>query len=144
MSGCSAGCGALPPRTEQQRQVWQALSGYPTYAPPEWNPDTKSLRDANVEYRNYFFGTKELRLEALRAILAKFDIALSVDDAGIVALSAWLPKTQICLSLIWTTMLSRMHIGASPSPGQGRWAASIPFSISASTMPNVFGCEERN
>ena len=83
---------APPPRTEQQRQVWQALSGYPTYAPPEWNPDTKSLRDANVEYRNYFFGTKELRLEALRAILAKFDIALSVDDAGIVALSAWLPK----------------------------------------------------
>ncbi|WP_076866515.1 hypothetical protein [Bradyrhizobium mercantei] len=83
---------APAPPTEQQRQVWQALSEYPPYAPPEWDLDTKSLRDANVEYQKYFFDSKPLRLEALRAFLAKFDIALGFDDAGIRAVSAWMPQ----------------------------------------------------
>jgi hypothetical protein len=83
---------APAPPTEQQRQVWQALSEYSPYAPPAWDPDTKSLHDANVEYQKYFFDSKPLRLEALRTFLAKFDVALGFDDAGIMAVSAWMPR----------------------------------------------------
>ncbi|MEH2560383.1 hypothetical protein [Bradyrhizobium sp. AZCC 2289] len=46
---------AHPPTTEQQRQVAQALADYPPHAPPAWNPDTKSPREYNEEYREYFF-----------------------------------------------------------------------------------------
>jgi len=81
---------APAPPTEQQRQVWQALSEYPPYAPPEWDPDTKSMHDACVEYQKYFFDSKPLRLEALRTFLAKFDTTLDFDDAGIMAVSVWM------------------------------------------------------
>src|SRR5262249_40126676 len=80
---------APPPSTEQQLRVRHALSGYPPYAPPAWNPDAKSL---NMEYRDYFLGSKQLRFEALRGFLAKFEITLSLDDAGLMAVSAWLPQ----------------------------------------------------
>ncbi len=83
---------APAPPTEEQRHVWQALSEYPPYAPPEWDPDNKSMHDACVEYQNYFFDSKPLRLEALRTFLAKFDIALGFDDAGILALSEWMHR----------------------------------------------------
>jgi hypothetical protein len=83
---------APPPPTEQQRQVARALAEYPPYAPPEWNPETKSFRDANVAYSEYFFGTGQARLEALRAFLAKFNVTPNLDDAGIMAVSAWLPE----------------------------------------------------
>src|SRR5262249_42035855 len=79
-----------PPPTEQQQRVRQALSEYPPYAPPEWKAE--SPRDTNVEDREYFFASTQLRLEALRAFLAKFDITLNLDDAGIMAVSAWLPQ----------------------------------------------------
>jgi hypothetical protein len=109
-----------PPPTEQQRQMAQALAEYPPYAPPEWNPDTKSPRDANEEYQEYFFGSKQWRLEALRAFLAKFDVALNLDDAGIMAVSTWLPQCGDLLVLIWTTTLSGTHIRASQLPGRKR------------------------
>jgi hypothetical protein len=81
---------APPPPTEQQRQVWQALSGYPPYAPPKCDPDTQSVPDATLEYQEYFFSSRESRLQALRAFLAKFDIVLGFDDDGIKEVSAWL------------------------------------------------------
>lgn len=81
---------APAPPTDQQRQVWQALSEYPPYAPPEWDPDTTSMHDACVEYQKYFFDSKPLRLEALRIFLAKFDTSLNFDDAGIMAVSVWM------------------------------------------------------
>lgn len=81
---------APAPPTEQQRQVWQALSEYPLYAPPEWDPDTKSMHDACVEYQKYFFGSKTQRLDALSSFLAKFDTTLGLDDAAILAVSAWM------------------------------------------------------
>jgi hypothetical protein len=70
--------------------MWQALSEYPTYAPPEWDPGNKSMHDASVEYQKYFFDMKPLRLEALRTFLTKFDTALDFDDAGIMAVSIWI------------------------------------------------------
>jgi hypothetical protein len=83
---------APPPPTEHQREVAEALADYPPYAPPEWNPKTTSLREANEEYREYFFGSKQARLEALRTFFAKFDVTFDLDDAGIMAVSAWLPQ----------------------------------------------------
>lgn len=83
---------APPPPTEQQRKVTRALADYPPYSPPEWNPNKKSLRDANMEYREYFFDSRPARLEALRAFLAQFDVTLNPDDAGIMAVSTWLPQ----------------------------------------------------
>src|SRR5215471_10324888 len=87
-----------PAPTEQQRQLALALAEYPPYAPPEWNPDTKSFQDASAEYREYFFNSRQVRLDALRVFLAKFDIVSNVDrrraygrihlDAGIRRLAA--------------------------------------------------------
>jgi hypothetical protein len=82
---------APPAPTKQQRQLALALAEYPPYAPPDWNPDTKSFHDANVEYEEYFFGSRQMRLDALRAFLGKFDVALGLDDVGLMAISAWMP-----------------------------------------------------
>ena len=50
-----------------------------------------SMRAASAQYREYFLGSRQARLEALREFLANFDVSLSLDDAGLVAVSAWLP-----------------------------------------------------
>lgn len=78
--------------TAEQLRVTQALMSYPQYAPPEWNPDPEFLRDANVAYREYFFTSRRKRLDALREFFAKFDLALNLEDASIMAVSTWLPQ----------------------------------------------------
>jgi hypothetical protein len=80
-----------PAPTEQQRQLALALAEYQPYAPPDWNPDTTSFGDASAEYKEYFLNSRQVRLEALRLFLAKFDVPLSLDDAGLMAVSAWMP-----------------------------------------------------
>jgi hypothetical protein len=47
----------------------QALTSYPPYAPPEYNPDPNpaSMRAASAQYREYFLGSMQARLEVLRA-----------------------------------------------------------------------------
>lgn len=83
-----------PPPTERQLRLTRALADYPPYVPPAWTPDSssESLRAASARYREHFFDSMQFRLEALRAFLAKFDVALDVDDAGLTAVSAWLPQ----------------------------------------------------
>jgi hypothetical protein len=83
----------LPPPTEQQLQLTQALAAYPPYAPPEYspNPDADSMRAASAQYREYFLGGRQARLEALGEFLANFDVSSSLDDAGLIAVSTWLP-----------------------------------------------------
>jgi hypothetical protein len=77
--------------TDVQLRVAEALVGYPPYSPPKWNPDPEFLR-ANIDaYREYFFGCKDLRLHALGEFFAKFDVGLNLDDAGLMAVSTWLP-----------------------------------------------------
>jgi hypothetical protein len=78
--------------TEQQLHVRQALADYPPYAPPEWNGDPNSLLEASNKYREFFFGSKDTRLEALRGFLGKFDVLMDLDDAGLMAVSTWLPQ----------------------------------------------------
>jgi hypothetical protein len=78
--------------TNEQLRVREALVGYPPYSPPRWSPDPEFL-GANCEaYREYFFTSKHLRLDALREFLAKFGVDLKLDDAGLMAVSAWLPQ----------------------------------------------------
>ena len=67
-------------RTEQRERVLAALADYRLYAPPDWNPDIRSLYEANVEYKKYFFDNRTRRLEALSEFLAKFNAALGLDD----------------------------------------------------------------
>jgi hypothetical protein len=80
--------------TEDQLRVSQALASYPPYAPPEWKADSnpESMRAASSQYRDFFIGGIPARLEALRAFLANFDVALNLDNAGLMAISAWLPR----------------------------------------------------
>jgi hypothetical protein len=78
--------------TDEQLRVTQALVNCPPYAPPEWNPDPEFLRDANVAYQEYFFTSRQARLDARRDFFAKFDVALNLEDAGIMAVSTWLPQ----------------------------------------------------
>ncbi len=80
--------------TEDQLRVSQTLVSYPPYAPPEWKADSnpESRRAASAQYRDFFIGGIPARLEALRTFLANFDVALNLDDAGLMAISAWLPR----------------------------------------------------
>jgi hypothetical protein len=50
------------------------------------------MRAASFQYREYFLGSMQARLEALREFLANFDVSLSLDDAGLMAASTWLPQ----------------------------------------------------
>ena len=72
----------------------QALADYPVYAPPPLRPELDLVtRGASIrEYQDYFFSALPARREALRTLLLHFDVALSADDAGLAALSAWLPQ----------------------------------------------------
>src|SRR5262245_31423641 len=80
--------------TEEQLRVTQALVAYPPYAPPKWerDPNPEIMRAASFQYRDYFLGGKRARLEALRSFLANFEVAFNLDDAGIMAVSTWLPR----------------------------------------------------
>jgi hypothetical protein len=79
------------PPSEEKRRVLYALADYPPYAPPIWDSDAKSAPQANDEYTSYFRQNKNRRVEALRVFLAKFDVALSLEDVGVKAVSAWCP-----------------------------------------------------
>jgi hypothetical protein len=81
-----------PPPTEQQLRVRQALAAYPPYMPPKWNGDPDSFVEASNEYREFFLGSRERRLEAFRSFLANFDVSLKLDDDGLLAVSNWLPQ----------------------------------------------------
>jgi hypothetical protein len=64
------------------------------YAPPEYKADqtVESMRAASAEYSEFFFDCMPVRQEALRAFFASFDVALSTDDIGVAAVSAWMPE----------------------------------------------------
>jgi hypothetical protein len=49
------------------------------------------MRAASFQYKDHFLGSMQARVEALRAFLANFDVTLSLDDAGLMAVSTWLP-----------------------------------------------------
>jgi hypothetical protein len=78
--------------SEDKRRITEALLGYPPYSPPDWNPDTKSFQEANIEYMTFFFDNLVLRKEALRVFLSKFDTVLNFDDSSVLAVSAWCPR----------------------------------------------------
>jgi hypothetical protein len=82
-----------PPPPEEQLKLTRALAGYPPYAPPEYGPapNPESMREASFRYRDYFLANRQARLEALREFFANFDVCLSLDDAGLMAVSSWLP-----------------------------------------------------
>src|SRR5579864_2776476 len=79
-----------PPSKEKLRVV-DALTDYPPYAPPIWHSDAQSMKDAHEAYKSYFFDNRKRRVEALGSFLAKFDVALSLEDTGVKAVSAWCP-----------------------------------------------------
>jgi hypothetical protein len=79
------------PPSEEKLRVLDALADYRPYAPPIWNSDAQSMEDADEAYVSYFLDNRERRVEALRVFLAKFDVALSLEDAGAKAVSAWFP-----------------------------------------------------
>ena len=79
-----------PPLSEEGRRVLDALRAYPPYIPPIWDPG-KPFADSVAEYQAFFFANKDLRIEALRAFVAKFGVALTVDEDGLRAISAWCP-----------------------------------------------------
>jgi hypothetical protein len=83
---------APPMPSEDQLQLQEALVGYPPYAPPALNPDPSAFADVGLAYKDFFLASRESRLEALGGFLAKFDVSLSPDDAGLMAVSAWLPR----------------------------------------------------
>lgn len=79
------------PSSEDKRRVLDALTGYPPYSPPVRDP-AKSFKDSVTEYENFFLANTNGRIEALGAFLANFGVALSVDEGGLMAISAWCPR----------------------------------------------------
>jgi hypothetical protein len=49
------------------------------------------MENSAAEYRTFFLENRSRRVEALRNFLAKFDVALSLEDDGVKAVSAWCP-----------------------------------------------------
>jgi hypothetical protein len=98
-------------RTELERRMSDALVDYPVYELPEWDPVIKSLRDLATEYAQFFLNNRAHRLDSLRKFLAKFDVALSFDDAGVIAVSTWHPLYADLLLDEWTEefQLSYIH-----------------------------------
>ena len=82
---------APPPPSEDKHRVLDALTGYPPYSPPAWDPE-KSFADSVAEYEGFFLANKQMRIEAIRTFLAKFGVALTVDEGGLTAISAWCPR----------------------------------------------------
>ena|ERR1700730_1405182 len=78
------------PPSEEKLRVLDALTDYPPYAPPIWSSDAQPLGDAVAEYNTYFFENVSYRVEALRSFLSSFNVALSLEDAGVKSVSAWL------------------------------------------------------
>jgi hypothetical protein len=93
---------------ERRHQMLDAVADYPVYQPPHRQGpnhpnrlrikgDEKyihSFRDFLARGREnfeYFLENRETRLAALQAFLAKFDVKMSRDDAGLAAVSAWCP-----------------------------------------------------
>jgi hypothetical protein len=80
---------APSPRMEQRSRVSNALADYPPYTPDAWDDDPDRIEHAT--YTKFFLENREDRLAALRIFLAKFDVAPDLDDAGLMAVSAWCP-----------------------------------------------------
>jgi len=76
---------------EERRIISGALADYPPYLPPPW--DAASLREASAIYSDFFFENRSRRLHALRLFLAHFNVAVDLDDARILAISAWCPHS---------------------------------------------------
>ena len=79
------------PLSKDKLRVLAALDGYPPYAPPIWSSEAQSARDANEAYTSHFLENRNRRVDALGNFLAKFDVALSLEDVGVKAVSAWCP-----------------------------------------------------
>ncbi len=89
--------GAAP--TEEQLLLSQALIGYPQYAPPDWDmvpsdddEGRKRWAESSKKYAQFFHDSRAARLDALRGFLARFEIVAGLDDAGVMAVSSWLPR----------------------------------------------------
>src|SRR5262245_12430065 len=78
-------------RTYRLRHMSEALTNYPPYMPPAWNPGITSVHDASADYRRFFFANREGRIDALRMFLGTFNVVLNFDDNGVMAVSAWCP-----------------------------------------------------
>lgn len=87
-----------------------ALADYPVYELPKWDSATKSPRDAATEYAQFFLDNRAHRLDSLRKFLARFDVALSFDDAGVMALSTWHPLYADLLLDEWTEEIQLSYI----------------------------------
>jgi len=88
--------------TELERRMPDALVDYSVYELPEWDPVTKSPRDAATEYAQFFLDNRAHRLDSLRKFLARFDVALGLDDSGVMAVSTWHPLYADLLLDEWT------------------------------------------
>ena len=79
------------PPSEEKLRVLDALADYPVYTPPIWSSEAQSFKEAGDAYASFFFENRSGRVEALRSLLEKFDLALNLEEDGVKAVSAWLP-----------------------------------------------------
>jgi hypothetical protein len=86
---------------DQRRRMSEALVDYPVYEPPHrqgpHGPRHLSDQEAREfwargkENFSHFMERRKERLDALRTFLARFDVAMDLEQAGLAAVSAWLP-----------------------------------------------------
>jgi hypothetical protein len=93
---------------DHRRRMSQALIDYPAYEPlhrqgpncPRHLPDQEAREFAARGRENFshFIEHRKERLVALKAFLAKFGVAMDLEEKGLVAVSAWLPGN--CSALV--------------------------------------------
>jgi hypothetical protein len=75
-----------------EHHIKRKLAAYPTYAPPHAGIEmAMSEKDAEENFA-YFMSQRATRIEHLRSLLARFDIALEFSDATKHALDRWIAK----------------------------------------------------
>jgi hypothetical protein len=86
---------------DRRRRMSKALVDYPVYEPPHRQGPNGPRDLSDQEAREFWARGKENfshfmehrieRQDALRAFLANFDVAMTLEQAGLAAVSAWLP-----------------------------------------------------
>lgn len=74
------------------RRIRAGLGGYPVYSPPHPGDSSELSLEEGEENYAYFLRSKDSRVAHLRTFLASFDARLSIDDAGLRNLDAWIHR----------------------------------------------------
>ena len=123
---------------ERRQSMLGALVDYPPYGPPHRqgpNGPRRLPQQSEAEYKvllnrflerghenlSYFLAHRDARMTALSAFLAKFDVKMGFDDAGLAAVAAWCPGNAGSLGADLTSQKARQTFYQALRPWTEQW-----------------------